>query len=115
MPWMMAAYVAFSVSISVSVAHAAGMGAAACALVASCLAVVAAGALKFAVFWAAGAQRLVVSLVAVVLLVVAYALSKGFSVTLFGHVSSGELWGAIGAVIGFVAVDKRVATELNRE
>ena len=115
MPWMMATYVAAGISISVAVYRADGIGAAACALAASCLAVIAAGALKFGAFWASGAQRVLVLFVASVLLLAAYGLSRGFSLVLFGHALSGEVWAAIGAIVGFVAMDKRMAADLNKD
>jgi hypothetical protein len=76
----------------------------------SLLALVAAGGLKFGILWGDRAQKIGVPLVACVLLVLAFWLSSGFSVELFGYQLSGLMWAAAGAVIGLLCVDRAMAS-----
>ena len=76
---------------------------------ASFLAVVAAGGLKFGLFWGDSAQKIGVPIVAVLLLAFAYWLSGGFAAQLFGVALSGEAWAIIGGLVGFVCVNRGMA------
>jgi hypothetical protein len=77
----------------------------------SMLSLTAAGGLKFGLFWGDKSQRIGVPIVALLIFAVAHWLSGGFSVQLFGYYISGLTWGIVGAVIGFLFINRKMATE----
>lgn len=77
----------------------------------SVLSLVAAGGLKFGILWGDRAQKIGVPLVAFAPLVLAYWLSSGFSEEVFGYQVSGLMWGAVGAAIGLLCVDRQMASQ----
>lgn len=77
----------------------------------SFLSLVGAGGLKFGIFWGDKEQKIGVPLIAFALLLLAYWLSSGFSVEIFGYQLSGLMWGAAGAVIGLLRVDRQMASQ----
>jgi hypothetical protein len=108
MVWIITVYLFLS-AIAITGAIKAGVLVGLSAFGASFLAVVAAGGLKFGLFWGDRAQKIGVPIVAVLLLTFAYWLSGGFSARLFGVGLSGEAWAIIGALVGFVCVNRGMA------
>ena len=76
----------------------------------SMLSLTAAGGLKFGLLWGDKSQRIGVPIVALLIFAIAYWLSAGFSVQLFGHYISGLTWGIIGAAIGLLFINRKMAS-----
>jgi hypothetical protein len=109
MVWIITIYLFLSIAIAITGAIKAGVLVGLSAFGASYLAVVAAGGLKFGLFWGDSAQKIGVPIVAVLLLAFAYWLSGGFAAQLFGVALSGEAWAIIGGLVGFVCVNRGMA------
>jgi hypothetical protein len=109
--WLIYVYVIASVVLTVGMVFRGDIWNALCLGGTSLLSLVAAGGLKFGILWGDKAQKIGVLLVAFALLVLAYWLSSGFSVEVFGYQVSGLMWGAAGASIGLLCVDRRMASQ----
>ena len=106
MVWIITIYLFLSAAIAITGAVKAGILVGLSAFGASFLAVVAAGGLKFGLFWGDRAQKIGIPIIAVLLLALAYWISAGFSAQLFGVALSGEAWAIIGALVGFVCINR---------
>ena len=110
MNWVITVYLIFSAIVAISAAINAGLLVGVYTFAASSLGVTAGGGLKFGLLWGDKQQRIGVPVVAILLIALVLWLGSGFSVTMFGRIIGGEIWGIIGVVIGLVCVSKRMAT-----
>jgi len=108
--WPIFIYFIISIILAVASFFRTGTSVALCLFGTSMISLVAAGGLKFGILWGDRAQKIGVPLVAILLLGFAYWLSSGFSVQIFGYQLSGLTWGIIGAVIGLIFVDRKLAS-----
>src|SRR5690348_12330631 len=109
MVWPLVVYFLLSLIISVSAAFRAGLGPAVCAILTSILALIAGGGLRASVFWGDRTQKIGGPVIAALLAALAYWLSSGFSVGLFGYLLTGTEWGIIGFFLCFLFVTRRLA------
>jgi hypothetical protein len=107
--WPIFIYFVMSIAIAGSAAFNASWHAGVYTITASFLFLVAGGGLRASLWWGDKAQRIGGTIVAVLLVVLAQWLSRGFSVQLFGHYLSGQLWGWIGFGVCFLFVNKKLA------
>jgi len=112
MSWLLFLYVMLSLVISGSAAIHAGLAAGVYAILTSGLVLIAAGGGKAMLFWGDIIQKIGGTLAAIFLVILAYWLSGGFSVGLFGYLLTGAEWGAIGFVIAFLWVNRRIAARV---
>jgi hypothetical protein len=108
--WLIYLYVIASVILTCGTLLHGEVRSALCLFGTSFISLVAAGGFKFGLLWGDNQQRIGVPLVALVLFALAYWLSAGFGVQIFGYHFSGLEWGALGAAIGIVFIDKRMAS-----